>query len=31
MNDEKLISVQLLTRHGPRTPNSLIPGIEQVI
>ena len=29
-NDEKLISVQLFTRHGHRTPVHLIPGIEQV-
>ena len=27
---EKLISVQLITRHGARTPLKLIPGIEEV-
>jgi hypothetical protein len=27
---EKLINVQLITRHGARTPLHLIPGIEEV-
>jgi|688.fasta_scaffold2692414_1 hypothetical protein len=27
---EKLISVQLITRHGARTPLKKIPGIEEV-
>ena len=27
---EKLVSVQLVTRHGARTPLHLIPGIEEV-
>jgi hypothetical protein len=29
--NEKLISVQLLTRHGARTPIHLISGLEEVL
>jgi hypothetical protein len=30
VESEKLISVQLITRHGARTPLKKIPGIEEV-
>ena len=30
VDNEKLISVQLITRHGARTPLNKIPGIEEV-